>query len=179
MSTRLYQVTLTNTLRELGRCHDAVRSFLASHTLSFRALYTVDLVLEELVSNTIRYGYSDKTVHDIHVSLTLEDRVVILTIHGDGQEFNPLTASVPETAQSLEETQIGGFGIPLVRSMVHTLDYERIGNRNKITVRILHHTLGDRSSLSPFTYCPTPDRAVRKSLMPGVHACMGKRCKDK
>ena len=47
--------------------------------------------------------------------------------------FDPLTETpIPDTAAGIEERQIGGLGVFLVREMMDEAEYTRDGNRNRL-----------------------------------------------
>jgi sigma-B regulation protein RsbU (phosphoserine phosphatase) len=57
-----------------------------------------------------------------------------VTISDDGLPFNPLSAKAPDTKASLEDRDIGGLGIHLVRSMVDDVSYHRRIDKNVLTL---------------------------------------------
>lgn len=52
----------------------------------------------------------------------------------DGAPFDPLTATPPDFARGLEEREIGGLGIHLIRKMMDTVRYKRCGDKNIVTI---------------------------------------------
>jgi anti-sigma regulatory factor (Ser/Thr protein kinase) len=52
----------------------------------------------------------------------------------DGIPFNPLGVETPDTDLPLEEREIGGLGIHLVRRMMDKVSYRRRIDKNVITV---------------------------------------------
>ena len=48
--------------------------------------------------------------------------------------FNPLGIETPDTELSLEEREIGGLGIHLIRKMIDRVSYRRRIDKNVITV---------------------------------------------
>jgi anti-sigma regulatory factor (Ser/Thr protein kinase) len=52
----------------------------------------------------------------------------------DGLPFNPLGIEAPDTELGLEEREIGGLGIHLVRNMMDKVSYRRRIDKNVITV---------------------------------------------
>jgi anti-sigma regulatory factor (Ser/Thr protein kinase) len=48
--------------------------------------------------------------------------------------FDPRQAPPPAEADSLEELQVGGWGIHLVREFTDRFDYQRMGERNVVTL---------------------------------------------
>ncbi len=57
-----------------------------------------------------------------------------MTIADDGVPFNPLGAEAPDIDASLEEREIGGLGIHLVRSLMDDVSYQRRIGKNVMTL---------------------------------------------
>lgn len=55
---------------------------------------------------------------------------VIITFIDNGVEFDVLAAKSPNINLSLEERDIGGFGIYLVKSLMDKISYKRLNNKN-------------------------------------------------
>ena len=64
----------------------------------------------------------------------VEGEVEALEIQDDGSAFDPLQADQPQPADSLEDTPIGGWGIPIVRRLSDELRYHRSAGRNHLTL---------------------------------------------
>lgn len=92
------------------------------------------LVLEELLTNVISYGYEDDEEHSLHVSLKVEDGVLTAIFDDDGKPFDPHNAVKPVMDGPLEERSVGGLGIHLILTIMDTLDYERVDGRNRTTM---------------------------------------------
>jgi sigma-B regulation protein RsbU (phosphoserine phosphatase) len=123
-------VLLRNDLSEVRRLNQVVTEFAAQHHLAPELVFRVNLVLEEIVTNVISYGYDDSQEHEISVRLSWQDPRIELEIKDDGRPFNPLEASQPEMERPLVERPVGGLGIHLVRTMMDHLDYRREGDKN-------------------------------------------------
>jgi anti-sigma regulatory factor (Ser/Thr protein kinase) len=128
--------TVRNDLSELDWLPGAVREFLAQRGASEKTLFTVDLVLEEVVTNIIKYAYLDARSHQIAVHVELTPEQALLVVEDDGQPFNPAEATEPGVERRLEDRPIGGLGIHLVRRMVQFFEYERRGGRNHLEIRV-------------------------------------------
>ncbi len=59
---------------------------------------------------------------------------LIVTITDDGVPFNPLSAEAPRLDAPLEEREIGGLGIHLVRNMIDDVTYNRRIGKNVMTL---------------------------------------------
>src|SRR4051794_1266607 len=58
-------------VKEIERLNRVVRQFGELHEVPGRALYSVNLALDELVSNAILYGYEDATGQEISIRLSI------------------------------------------------------------------------------------------------------------
>ena len=125
---------LKNKLSELDTLCQKLEGFGESIGLSPKFIFETNLALDELFTNIISYGYSDKKVHHITVTISLQDNQLLFSIEDDGIPFNPLGIETPDTQLSLEERQIGGLGIHLVRKMMDRVSYQRRIDKNVITV---------------------------------------------
>ncbi len=117
-------ILLDNFLEQLSEKWVAV----AKHT------FNINLALEEAVTNVINYAFKDNNEHLINLDFSLENRELKITITDDGIEFNPLLKEDPNTELSLEERKIGGLGIFFVKNIMDNIDYERINNKNILTL---------------------------------------------
>lgn len=128
------ELVLKNTIAEIPPAADEMDLFLGSRGAGPDILYVSRLVIEELVSNTIKYGYDDTGTHEIHIDARIENNTWVMEISDDGRPFNPLDAPEPDTSLPAEKRPIGGLGIFLVRNMTDSVKYERRGDRNIVTV---------------------------------------------
>jgi anti-sigma regulatory factor (Ser/Thr protein kinase) len=91
--------------------------------------------LEELLGNTMTYGYTDDLCHQIAVEIWREDADLVIDIGDDGRPFDPTQAAPPDLSLSLAERPIGGLGIQLVREMMDHMEYRYDGQRNCVRLR--------------------------------------------
>jgi len=134
MSTRLTR-KITNELHSLESLMNATTNFLEDHDVDGQTVYRVNLALEEMITNIIKYGYDDYESHDIDVSLEILADEVIAVIEDDGHEFDPLTQEKSADAGTLEEQEPGGLGIHLIKQLVGNMSYKREGTKNVLEIR--------------------------------------------
>jgi anti-sigma regulatory factor (Ser/Thr protein kinase) len=127
--------TLRNDLSELERLSAQVATFAAQHGLNEEHVFAVNLALEEVVTNIIKYAYDDTGEHVIDISLTREGDKLVMVVEDDGRPFDPLDRAAPDLAGSLEERQVGGLGIHLVRQTIEELNYTRLPRKNRLILR--------------------------------------------
>lgn len=115
----------------------AVLHFLEPFGIFARTINHVEVVLEELIGNLVRYGNS---VNQMTVAAGYRAGVIDLVIEDDGVEFDPLAMPDPPPFTSLAEASPGGLGIPLVKRLTSSARYDRVGSgveaRNRVSVRI-------------------------------------------
>ena len=97
----------------------------------YKPLVQLQVALDEIASNVIKYGWPDTGNHELRVRITgYHDRVEV-EIVDDGQEFDPRLAPGLEAPPAGRTRIPGGVGIHIVRQLVDRLDYERIEGRNR------------------------------------------------
>ena len=112
----------------------ALRELLDPWLLDGATRYKVELAFEELGTNIVRH---DAPKEDVVVTISRDDQEVVLMFEHDGIEFDPRSHPAPVAPASIEDAQIGGLGLVLVRDLAARLDYERTADgRNRVTVAI-------------------------------------------
>ena len=96
----------------------------------------INLVLDDLLSNIIRYAYPEAKAGQTETRLELKDGRLRISLIDDGLPFDPLSAEQPDVNASLEEREIGGLGIFLVRELMDEVSYQRQGDRNVLTLSV-------------------------------------------
>lgn len=98
--------------------------------------FAANLCLEELVTNTIRYGLRGRTGHLIRIRLSLSKGWLEIAIKDDAPRFDPFTdAPAPDLGLGIAERPIGGLGIHLVRRLMDEVHASHDGTGNLILLR--------------------------------------------
>jgi anti-sigma regulatory factor (Ser/Thr protein kinase) len=134
MSIRLTR-KITNELHSLESLMNATTNFLEDHDVDGQTVYRVNLALEEMITNIIKYGYDDYESHDIDVCLEILAEEVVAVIEDDGHEFDPLSQEKSGGSKTIEEQEPGGLGIHLIKQLVGKMAYRRDGDRNILEIR--------------------------------------------
>lgn len=100
--------------------------------LSPKMINRAQIVVDEIYSNI--QLYSGATMAQVFCQIDT-DRM-ILTFKDDGVEFNPLKAEDPDVTLSLEEREIGGLGLIMVKKMASHLSYAYEDGYNVLAVTI-------------------------------------------
>ncbi len=121
-------------VREIERLNTLVRRFGELHEVPSRALYAVNLALDELVTNTILYGFEDAADQWFCVRVEVRGTELHGELVDEGRHFNPLEVPAPDLNAPLHEREVGGLGLHLVRSLMDRLDYRREETKNVLTL---------------------------------------------
>ena len=119
---------------ELERISAAVEDIGQRENWPAQFIFRVNLVLEELGLNIMNYGH-DEGLHEFEVTLTSEADVLRIEVTDDGRPFDPLNeAPEADLDASVDDRQVGGLGIYLVRTMVDEMSYRREQDKNHLTL---------------------------------------------
>lgn len=126
---------LRNEISELARVTEFLTAFFGRHGLPADLQADCELGIEEIFVNVVRYGYPTGGEHRIELMVRLENGVITLVVEDDGMAFNPLEAKLPDLDLPIEKRGPGGLGIYLVKGVMDELQYERVGERNRMVMR--------------------------------------------
>jgi serine phosphatase RsbU (regulator of sigma subunit)/anti-sigma regulatory factor (Ser/Thr protein kinase) len=128
------EMRITNDLKQIGKVTADFQKFAAENNLPDDIRRKFSIVFDELLNNIISYAYNDDKEHEIEITTRKEKDKVIIRISDDGIPFNPFGITIPDTSAPLEQREIGGLGIHLIRKFMDKADYERKINRNIVTL---------------------------------------------
>ena len=63
------QLRVSNSFDAIPPANEAVSQWLESRQVSAAACYLANLAVEELITNSIKYGYDDTAIHEIEINL--------------------------------------------------------------------------------------------------------------
>lgn len=121
---------------QLNSLRASVRGHLEAHDVDGKAVYGVDLALEELAGNVLRYGYASGIAGELNIAVVTSPTSVAVTIEDNGRPFDPTCHPEPSRARSISESSIGGRGISMVRRSARSMTYCRESGVNRTVVEI-------------------------------------------
>ena len=125
-------LTIANDLAEIGRIAPVIEDFCAEQGLGEGIAYAINLSLDELLTNTISYGFEDGGRHAIDIVLEAAGDRATVTVRDDAVAFDPTQAGDPDLDLDLDDRPIGGLGIHIVRAMMDEVRYERVDGHNQL-----------------------------------------------
>lgn len=135
MKAKTVTFVLKSDLEELKNLCRYCENFGQSIGLSKKFIFETNLALDELFTNIVSYSFSDHKEHFITINITKQRDMVTLRIEDDGLPFNPIKATPPDFGCDLEDIQIGGLGIHIIKRLMDEISYERSNGKNILTLK--------------------------------------------
>ncbi len=132
METKELNITIKNRFEEMEIVEEQFSNFVLKNALPDTLRQNISIVLDEILNNIISYGYPGEKEKEIEVNFKLSENRLVLTIKDTGVPFNPFEQETPDLSTSIEEREIGGLGIHLVRNMMDEYSYQRQINKNVV-----------------------------------------------
>jgi len=137
-TTNTASLTVPAEVESVTRCTEFVAAWVAAAGFPFARVPALELVIEEVVVNICQHAYGDAPGEIEFFCASSSSRDLVLEFIDNGKPFNMLALPAPDFTAEVEQRQVGGLGVPLVRAMVETATYRRESNRNilRLSVRL-------------------------------------------
>ncbi len=132
---RNHIIHIKSRLSGIGIMIEQLAKICREWSISKDVAFSMNLALEEIVTNIIQHGYNGKEEYDISIRFSLEPHKLRIQIKDTAPEFNPLNAPEPDDlTKPLEERNVGGLGIHLVKKFTDNVAYRRMNSKNVTTL---------------------------------------------
>ncbi len=134
MTDHSIRIEIQSDLPAMDKALDTLDQWMEQVGASPALAYKARLVLEELGTNVVKYGYEHQAGHFFHVEMLLGPPAT-MTIEDYGITFDP-TREAPEVDvdATAEEREIGGLGLHMVKQMTAGMEYRRESGRNILRI---------------------------------------------
>jgi len=116
-----------------------VEAFGARHRLDIRDVLRLQLIVEELFTNTVEHGYGRECDQPIELAFSIDDARITLIYEDAAHAYNPL-ATLPllqaQLAAPVEERPAGRLGVVLVAGIADDVSYTFEDGRNRLQIRL-------------------------------------------
>ena len=129
------ELTLEATVENLSAVNAFIDDFLDAVGCPGRSHMQLSLVIEEIFVNVASYAYAPNTGKvTVKIAITREPLSAKIIFSDSGKPYNPLEAKEPDIDAPIEERNIGGLGIFLVKKNVDEVNYEFADGKNIFTI---------------------------------------------
>ncbi len=129
------ELTLPAAAENIEKAVEFVNSQLEAAGCPPKTMIQIDVAIDELFGNIAHYAYGKDTGDaTVRVEVT-EEPAVIITFIDNGIPYNPLKKSDPDVTKDLEEREIGGLGIFMVKKSMDDITYEYKEGQNILRIK--------------------------------------------
>ena len=129
------RLTMRSRMSELAQIPAWIESLASHYLIPGNTQFAINLCLEEVLTNVIRYGYSNEPDHSVVVQFSNPRQgYFVLVVEDEAPLFNPLDAPESPPLSSLEENGIGGQGIRLLRQFADTIEHRPTPTGNRLSI---------------------------------------------
>ena len=129
------ELTIDATIENITQVTAFVDEQLEALGCPLKAQMQIDIAIDEVFSNIANYTYAPDTGRAlVRIETCREPASITLTFKDRGVAYNPLEKKDPDVILALEEREIGGLGIFMVKKSMDKMFYRRKGRQNVLTV---------------------------------------------
>ena len=128
------RLDLQSRISELARVLPWIERLSSRYSIPDNTQFAMNLCLEEVLSNVIRHGYGEQP-GSIAIHFRAEPGgQFFFVVEDEAPPFNPVDSPELPAISSLDEAQVGGQGIRLLRQFSDALNYRRTPRGNQLTI---------------------------------------------
>ena len=125
---------LHNDIQQIPQLAGFVEAIAEQKNIPQAMTMSLNLALEEAVTNVILYAYPEGTDGLVDLEAILRDDSIEFILSDGGKAFDPTATQDADITLGVEERQIGGLGIFLVRQIMDRVLYKRENGRNILSM---------------------------------------------
>ena len=130
------ELTIEATPENVDKVIEFIDGMLEEYNCGIKAQTAIDVAVDELFSNIAHYAYNPETGYaTVRVDVKNDPLAVEITFIDNGVPYDPLAKLDPDTTLSLEDRQIGGLGIFIVKKSMDAVNYEYKDGKNILTIK--------------------------------------------
>ena len=130
------ELKLDAVIENVPRIVDWVEEQLEQYDCPPKVQMQINVSIDEVFTNIASYAYANGVGQaTVRLDVLQEPVCVQLTFTDNGVPFDPLAKKDPDVTLSIEELQIGGLGIFMVKKLMDDVQYEYRDGENILTLR--------------------------------------------
>ena len=123
-------LVLHNDIQQIPQLADFIETIASEKSLDQSLAMSLNLALEEAVSNIIMYAYPEGSDGLVDIEAIIRKDSLEFIISDSGTPFDPTKKEPADVTASLEDRPVGGLGIYTVRNIMDSIGYERRDGKN-------------------------------------------------
>ena len=129
-------ITVEAKIENVDKVTEFVNEVLEEKECPLKVQMQLDVAIDEIFGNIAYYAYG-KGRGNATIQIEMEDNPpkITLTFIDQGIPYNPLESKDPDITLDIEDREIGGLGIFLVKKTMDELSYVYVDGQNILTMK--------------------------------------------
>ena len=129
-------ITVEAKIENVDKVTEFVNEVLEDKECPLKVQMQLDVAIDEIFGNIAYYAYG-KGSGNATIQIEMEDNPpkITLTFIDQGIPYNPLESKDQDITLDIEDREIGGLGIFLVKKTMDELSYEYVDGHNILTMK--------------------------------------------
>lgn len=129
------KITVDATVENLGVVQDFIEQEIMSAGVMGKSLIQTSIAVEEIYVNIAHYAYNSEVGEaTICCNIEQEPTRVVIEFCDSGKPYNPLEKEDADITLGVEEREIGGLGILMVKKSMDGIAYKYKDGKNILTI---------------------------------------------
>lgn len=130
------KITVDALVENLQEVIDFATAELEARDCPMKVVMQTELVIEEVFVNIANYAYHPEIgAATFCIEFEENPSALLMTFIDGGKPYNPLENEEPDTSLAIEDRDIGGLGIFLVKKNVDEISYEYEDGKNVLRMK--------------------------------------------
>ncbi len=127
-------ISINNRIEETVGVADLVEQISTEAGFEQKEIYDILIALDEILSNIVYYAYPDGSTGVIDINIQFDGSTIEIRFIDSGVPFDPLAKADPDLSIPVEEREIGGLGIFIVKKLMNEVSYVRENDKNILMI---------------------------------------------
>ena len=106
--------------------------------LDARAVYGVQMAIEEACANIVQHAYGGEGRGDIECTYIVNDNGLTVILRDCGRPFDPASVPEPDLSSDLEDRKTGGLGLFFIRQLMDQVRFEFTPGSGNVLTMVKH-----------------------------------------
>jgi len=126
---KTFELVIDSTIEKIPEISALLGEEMQTFGFGSEMILDTQLAVEEVITNVINHGYK-KTGGEIIVSSRISPERIEVQIIDAAPRFDPLSVPEPELDSTIEDRNVGGLGIFLIRQVMDEVSYRYEDGKN-------------------------------------------------
>lgn len=127
-------ISIKNRIEETTGVTELVEQTLLEAGFEQKEVYDILIALDEILSNIVYYAYPDGSTGVIDIDIQFYGKTIEIRFIDSGVPFDPLAKADPDLSIPVEDREIGGLGIFIVKKLMDEVSYVRENEKNILMI---------------------------------------------